>query len=409
MIKKICKFPIKIAIGCFDLMAKLTSCFRKHRTDNTALIKKIHESPIKIAIAIAGGGSEVIGELLRHGKGSNTILDASVPYCQKAFEKYIGGTPDKFVSEDAACSLATAAYKKAIELDDSEIPKLGIGATISLVKDHERAGREHKAFIAFHEKEKTHTYYLELNKERTREEEETLISDFIINSLAVELKITNDLFCGNESDNVISNIYSKQHNSDSLATCVSNEKKSPDNLLIMPGSFNVIHEGHIKMAEVASGMMGGKKVDFEICIHNADKPPLSHKSINSRVQDFYNHKNHEFIGDLWLTKLPLFIDKACLFNHATFILGYDTIERIFDRKYYATDHHFASILTTFKSSKWIIFPRIKKDGNVCTEEEIDNIVSLYNLEALRIPHDVYESMKIMNLSSSSIRKEKLNG
>jgi hypothetical protein len=121
-----------------------------------ALCEKIHKTATKAVIVIAGGGSEAIGELLRHGNGSNTLLDAQVPYSQTAFEQFIGGKPDKFVSEDAACSLAMSALLRARKLytpsqEDKENPwfgLVGLGATASLAKENERAGRQHKLFVA---------------------------------------------------------------------------------------------------------------------------------------------------------------------------------------------------------------------------------------------------------------------
>lgn len=73
------------------------------------------------------GGSEIIGELLRHGQGSNTILEAVVPYCQSAYEEFIGGPPDKFVSEEAACQLAMAAFQKI---------KVEAGQPVLMFHDH---------------------------------------------------------------------------------------------------------------------------------------------------------------------------------------------------------------------------------------------------------------------------------
>jgi hypothetical protein len=51
------------------------------------LVKLIHETPHKAVMAITGGGSEAIGELLRHGNGSKTLLEAVVPYDQGSFEE----------------------------------------------------------------------------------------------------------------------------------------------------------------------------------------------------------------------------------------------------------------------------------------------------------------------------------
>src|SRR5262245_28880726 len=96
-------------------------------------IQEIHNTETLAVLAVTGGGSEAIGELLRHGNGSKTLLEAVVPYDQKAFETFLGGKPDKFCSELAARQLALAAYNRARFLTDK--PVIGVGATCSLVKD----------------------------------------------------------------------------------------------------------------------------------------------------------------------------------------------------------------------------------------------------------------------------------
>lgn len=69
--------------------------------DREKLIQNIHKSPYKAVIAITGGGAEAIGELLRHGNGSATLLEATVPYNQNSFADYIHGVPDKFCAPEA--------------------------------------------------------------------------------------------------------------------------------------------------------------------------------------------------------------------------------------------------------------------------------------------------------------------
>src|SRR5690349_9306193 len=78
-------------------------------TDAVALVREIHRSGTGLVLAIAGGGTEAIGALLRHGGGSATLLEASVPYHPRAFDRYVGGPPDQYCSAPAARALAMAA------------------------------------------------------------------------------------------------------------------------------------------------------------------------------------------------------------------------------------------------------------------------------------------------------------
>jgi hypothetical protein len=44
------------------------------------------------------------------------------------------------------------------------------------------------------------------------------------------------------------------------------------------------------------------------------------------------------VGDLVITKAPVFYEKAQLFPGCTFIIGWDTMVRLVDPKYYDGDH-----------------------------------------------------------------------
>ncbi|KAG5005333.1 hypothetical protein JHK86_029472 [Glycine max] len=59
----------------------------------------------------------------------------------------------------------------------------------------------------------------------------------------------------------------------------------------MPGSFHPLHDGHLKLMEVAtrihlSSICGDGYPCFEISAVNADKPPLSVSQIKDRIKQF---------------------------------------------------------------------------------------------------------------------------
>jgi len=56
--------------------------------------------------------------------------------------------------------------------------------------------------------------------------------------------------------------------------------------VILPGSFNPLHDGHLRLLEVASSMCDDGIPFFEISAINADKPPLSISEIKRRVEQF---------------------------------------------------------------------------------------------------------------------------
>jgi hypothetical protein len=70
------------------------------------------------------------------------------------------------------------------------------------------------------------------------------------------------------------------------------------------------------------------QVSFEICIQNADKPPLSYHEINRTLQQFKNR--HHWI----ITKQGRFSEKSAMFPNSVFIIGADTLLRILNEKFY---------------------------------------------------------------------------
>jgi hypothetical protein len=96
---------------------------------------------------------------------------------------------------------------------------------------------------------------------------------------------------------------------------------------VLPGAFNPLHEGHLRLAEVAASIVGAP-VDFELSVLNVDKPPLSAEELLRRVGQFTNR------AYLWITRAPTFAEKAELFPETTFVIGADTAERLVSPRYY---------------------------------------------------------------------------
>jgi Cytidylyltransferase-like len=97
--------------------------------------------------------------------------------------------------------------------------------------------------------------------------------------------------------------------------------------LVLPGSFNPLHAGHIGLAAAAASLVG-KAAAFELSICNADKPPLGLAEVRRRLSQFI------WLAPLWLTRAPTFREKADLFPGATFAVGADTAERVLQHRFY---------------------------------------------------------------------------
>src|SRR5499427_7159616 len=112
------------------------------------LISALHASGRKAALAITGGGSGAIGELLRVPGGSRLLIEAQVPYDEQALATFLGFAPAQACSSDTAIAMAQTARARAARLVPAGSDLVGLGATAALVSDRPRRG-EHRFHIAF--------------------------------------------------------------------------------------------------------------------------------------------------------------------------------------------------------------------------------------------------------------------
>jgi nicotinamide mononucleotide (NMN) deamidase PncC len=128
----------------------------------------------------------------------------------------------------------------------------------------------------------------------------------------------------------------------------------PEGTFVYPGSYNPLHEGHIALAAAAvklktplpssrgTSVVAPPPLVFEISALNADKPPLTKEEIIRRVSQFAKGSVMDVaLREAGLTNVavcitsrPYFEGKAALFAGCQFIMGADTLSRLFMSKYY---------------------------------------------------------------------------
>ena len=304
---------------------------------------------------------------------------------------------------------------------------IGIGCTASLVSNRPKKG-EHRFHIAVQSHDSTSVFSLVLKKgARTRQEEERLVADCLLKYLAEaagipfefsiplieeerftsEQTVVDDpwieLLFGDAAA-VLSvdgkPIFTKK-NADVGAPILSEQRPfSPEVEYmhnIFAGSFAPMHQGHVRMIELAQKRLSGK-ITLEISICNVDKAPLDYLEIEHRLRQIEQMIPGQAV---WLTRTTRFIDKSLLFRGSTFLIGADTLKRIGDLKYYASNH---SILMevlriiTYCGCRFLVFAR-PVHGTV---EKLQTMVIPDILRTLC--EEVDEEEFCEDISSSAIRE-----
>jgi cytidyltransferase-like protein len=128
--------------------------------------------------------------------------------------------------------------------------------------------------------------------------------------------------------------------------------------LIFPGSFNPVHEGHIKVAEKAC-VREGKPVWFEISLTNCSKPIVDWVSLQERIASFDAYKNTAAIAGFIFTNEPLFVRKARLFTEPIFVVGRDTLARVDNPAFYDSKNDYSDAINEMgnRNTHFLVFDR----------------------------------------------------
>ena len=368
--------------------------------DLDELVRRIHAAPVEVVLAITGGGSRAIAELLERPGGSRVLLEALVPYSEAPLVDFLQATPEQFCSPRTARLMAMAAYQRGLRLarggrqspdhvgPPHETRFIGLGCTASLASDRPKRG-DHRVHVAYQTRDTTAEFSLVLAKgARTRREEETVAATIILNAISEACGGLGHLELATRGD---------ERREERRATAELGQQEllhgerrqvvvgrtpilpAGTRRAIFPGAFNPLHDGHRAMARIAKERLG-LPIEFELSIHNVDKPPLDYLEIRDRAEQFDQNET------LWLTRAPTFEEKSRIFSEATFIVGADTIARIADASYYGGSHRgmLAAIdRIAERGGRFLVFGRSLKISIDGASEETDKVFQ--SLESLNLP------------------------
>ena len=354
-------------------------------------------------MAVTGGGSLAISDLLSVPGASAFLLEARVPYAPAALVEWLGREPENYCSRETALAMAVVAWQRACGISGQPDVAIGLACSAALVSNRPKRS-EHRAWIATHTADATRVVGLSLAKGlRDRLLEERLVADVLLRLLSECCGITGhwkvhlgdgdsqtseaciadpllvDLMAGRRA--MVWSMQSEWH-ADSPVCTVG----------LVSGAFNPLHDGHRELARIAEQQLGGP-VAFELASVNVDKPPLDFLTIEARCRQFTDRP-------VVLTRAATFVLKSRLFPRTVFVVGFDTAERIVQTKYYGSETQMIAALSEIRSHgcRFLVAGRHNGDS-FCT------------LADLKLPpqwQDLFESISETDfrcdIASSGLRK-----
>lgn len=247
----------------------------------------------------------------------------------------------------------------------------------------------------------------------------------------------------------------------------SGSSTSLPTVLVVPGSFNPVHKGHVGMAEAAKRVLGrmwqerlgvgvgsassssssssassstssspsasasgpsssssspavpvpALKIAFELSAVNVDKPPLSKEEVERRVMQFAaptsfssssSSLSSPALGGkgfpVVVTRAPRFFEKGRLFPRGVaFVLGFDTVTRLLDPKYYDNDQDkMVEVLLGLKLNGTRIFVAGRAAAGTSTSTGNGNSASTAASAFLTYSRDLLAKGKVPKLLSEGL-------
>lgn len=302
----------------------------------------------RVFVYATGAGAGIQKHIWEIPGCSNFLIGSGFPYESDTTSRYLGVTPEKFVSIDTALELAMAAYLQAAKAGTKSI---GIGLTASVASTSEHRGA-HRIAVASVSETECLSWGVKIPKGFGSEQRciDGCIADELgivallraagiytdASNMTIPYAAENESDCMTYKPAEVSDIAKDLLKNNSCF--LSSGKRMPESdiknneFIFYPGSFNPFHYGHENAAN-AIRQAGAKKfgecrdVMYTTTVDSVHKAPLTVSQMLDKVSLMRGRNFCLTFND------PLFIDKARRHPGAWFGLGADTLLRMLDDKW----------------------------------------------------------------------------
>lgn len=340
-------------------IAEVLATHRLH-TEARAAVRQLRDTPWLIYGITTGACGELVPMLWQPAGASANVLANRFSYAEQETEEFLGFKPEKFVSLDTACYMATAAYyqgrKLAVKRGKNEGHVMGVAMTSAVTTGRERKGAD-QAIIAVRTRTGLWTVTVLMKKpenfasdaEAHRIQQGNLADLLTLNAILAVAELRQvplpvdrierseeldaesgtlrptqvSLWSGSDKTRPM---YGKVIMPDGSTREISS--LDPKEWIIFSGSFNPVTYAHDEMAREIERATG-KRVIFQITKAHPEKQVTDQDMIDRAGQFLYRWPV------VLLEEHGLYVDKAELFPGFEFLIGADVVvERLFDQKYY---------------------------------------------------------------------------